>query len=240
LGLIDQRIQQIIEIKGHANVLEVGCGFGLPMLELKKKFRKQITLTGINRDKKFNLPKKALKEGIKQMRLLPWDWLTYKRRFGFPTYVNCDASLLLPFEDDAFDFVYSIATTFFLHDKIHFLEELNRILAPKGEARIHFSHSATECGSYEGAPEMPYDNLCEIRGPDGAVLDVEEYLMKYDCISIIRQDKGRPKYLQLMKSEQSIDLGLTLVDSCWLTDINPKWIGYARGCYTLAPISDAK
>lgn len=233
LGQIDQKIQQIIDKKGHANVLEVGCGFGLPMLELKKKFRNQITLTGINRDEKFNLPKKALWEGIKQMRFLPWDWITYEKRFGFPTYVNCDASLKLPFEGNSFDFVYSIATTFFLHDKIHFLEELNRILKPECEASVHFSHSAIEHGLYPEAPDAPYDNLCEIQNKDGTVVSVEKYFKKFACISLIDQENGKPTYLRLRKTSDEIDLGLTLVDSCWLPDINSKWIGYARGVYCL-------
>ena len=233
LGRIDQLIQQVINKKGHANVLEVGCGFGLPMLELKKQFRNQITLTGINGDKKFNLPKKALWEGIRQMRFLPWDWLTYEKRFGFPTYVNCDASLTLPFDDNSFDFVYSIATTFFLHDKIHFLEELNRILTPDSVARVHFSHSAIENERYPGAPDSPYDNLCEIRSKDGTVISVEEYLQKFECINIIEQDDGKPNYLEHRKITGNLDLGLTLIESSWLPDINPNWIDYARGVYSL-------
>lgn len=232
LDRIDQHIEQLIDQRGTVSVLEVGCGLGLPMLELKKRFRDRIRLTGINRDAKFNDPKRALWEGIKQFRFLPWEYFTYESRFGFPNYVNCDASLDLPFSDNTFDFVYSIATTFFLHDKIHFLEEVNRILRHQSTARIHFCHSAIENGTYPGSPEPPFDNLCEIRGQNGEPEDTISYLQSFKGIQFKRRSENHPHYLELEKINGLLDLGLELKESHWLSDINPDWIAYARGVYS--------
>lgn len=233
LGRIDSVIASIIEEKGHADVLEVGCGFGLPMLELKRQFKGKLDMVGINRSEEHNLPKRALWEGIKQGRFYPWSWFLYERGIGFPRYVNCDASLRLPFPDNSFDFIYSIAATFFFRDKIHFLEETNRILRPGMTARLHFSHSAIEAGHYKNEPDPPFDNLCEIRSSDGTVVGVEEYLSRFPFIKWVEQERGRPKYLELRKAAGKIDLGLTLLESCLLTDINPTWTGYARSVYSM-------
>ncbi len=232
LGKIDSIIEQIIDENGHADVLEVGCGYGLPMLELKKRFKDKINIAGINKKAEFNLPKKALWEGIKQGRFYPWSYFLYEKRFGFPRYVNCDASLRLPFDDDSFDFIYSIASTFFFSDKIHFLQEINRILIPDRTARIHFGHSAIEAGHYKNEPDPPYDNLCEIRTSEGNVIDVEKYFESFNFMKMVEQEKTRPKYLEIHKIEREVDLGLTYLDSCLLTDINPNWIGFVRSVYS--------
>ncbi len=234
LGKIDSIIEQIIDENGHADVLEVGCGFGLPMLELKKIFKDRINITGINRRAEFNLPKRALWEGIKQRRFYPWSYFFYEKRFGFPRYVNCDCSLNLPFDDYSFDFIYSIASTFFFNDKIHFLQETNRILRQDRIARIHFCHSAIEAGPYKNQPDPPFDNLCEIRERDGSVIGVEKYFEKFHFLQMVEQERGRPKYLELHKTEKEIDLGLTLLESCLLTDVNPNWTGFVRSVYSEA------
>ena len=233
LDCIDDLIGAIIDKEGCATVLEVGCGFGLPMLELKKKFGDNIQITGINKDQKFNLPKKALWEGVRQLCFWPWDPLLFEHRYGFPMYVNCDASLDLPFPDNSFDLIYSIATTFFLKDKLHFLREVNRVLRPDRVARIHFSHSAKESCHPVQLPAPPYDNLCEIRDASGQVLDVVSFFSSFDFLKIVEQGHGRPSYLQLRKMHDSVDFGATLSEGFFLNDFNPEWVAYARSVYVV-------
>ncbi len=233
LGRVDELIHKIIEEQGSAKVLKVGCGFGLPMLELKKKFGSQLQITGINKDQKFNLPKKALWEGVRKLCFFPWVPLFYERRYGFPNYINCDASLDLPFPDNSFDLVYSIATTFFLTDKLHFLQEVNRVLRNSRIARIHFSHSAAESCHPDQLPKAPYDNLCEIHNASGQVLDVVNFLNSHDFLSVVEQGDGKPSYLQLTKRHDSVDFGTKFLEGYFLNEMDTKWIAYARSIYAI-------
>lgn len=233
LGRVDLLIEKIIDERGTAEVLEVGCGLGLPMLELKKKFGPRLRITGINKDARFNQPGQALWEGVKKRCFWPWEPLLYERRFGFPNYVNCDASTGLPFADGSVDLVYSIATTFFLIDKLNFLKEVNRVLRSGCIARIHFTHSASESCHPDQLPASPYDNLCEIRDATGSVVDVEAFLNSHEFVRVVQQEGNRPKYLELTKQCPAIDFGVRFVEGYFLTEVNKAWVPYARSVYAI-------
>lgn len=240
LGPIDGIISDLIDSRGRANILEVGCGFGLPMLELKRKFGEKLSITGINRDAEFNDPRRALVEGLKKRCFWPWELRTYERKYGFPTYVNCDAGAGLPFPDRSFDFVYSIATTFFVPDKLNFLSEVNRVLKDDSIARIHFVLRASESCTAAMWPGKVFDNLCEITSPAGDVLATRDFLERHPGISFNKSLCGDAEYLELRKSE-SLDFQVRYLDGTFLSQINKSWIPYVRSRYQAAgsPNSEA-
>lgn len=231
LGRIDDIIAAAIAQGGKAKVLEVGCGLGLPMIELQRKFGKKLDITGINKDAKFNQPKQAMWEGLKKRALMPWVPLIHERQYGFPAYVNCDASKPLPFADDSFDLVYSIATTFFFHDKMSFLQEVNRILRPGGVARLHFSWSMGEFHNYAKMPPAPYDNLCEIHGAGGEVITFPDFIRGIEGLTIVEQPDGKDPYLELHKRAEPLDFGLELAEGYFLNSVNPEWDPFVRSVY---------
>lgn len=233
LDRIDGIISKAIRERGKADVLEVGCGLGLPMIQLMRRFGKKIEITGINKDAEFNQPSQAMWWGIRKLALMPWVPLIHKWQHGFPTYVNCDASKPLPFADNRFDLVYSIATTLFLHDKMGFLQEVNRVLRPGAIARLHFTYSLTEFPNYARMPPPPYDNVCEIRDAAGEVVPFEEFIKTYDNIKIVEQPDGKDPYLELRKTSSELDFGLTHVAGYFLNEVDPTWDEFAKSVYQM-------
>lgn len=232
LGHVDAVISDLIDARGVVDILEIGCGFGLPMLELKRKFGDKVKITGINRDAIFNDPRRALVEGVKKRCFWPWEIFTYESKFGFPTYVNCDAGAGLPFPDLSFDFIYSIATTFFVPDKLNLLSEVNRILKDDSTARIHFVLRASEACAPAQLPDPGFDNLCEISSATGDVLDTKEFLAAHSGISFNKSPCGDAEYLELKKSKR-LDFQTDYLDGVFLNKINPAWIPYVRSRYQM-------
>ncbi|MBJ7574391.1 class I SAM-dependent methyltransferase [Luteimonas sp. MC1828] len=220
----------MIDARGVVDILEIGCGFGLPMLELKRKFGDSINITGINRDAKFNDPRRALVEGVKKRCFWPWEIYTYESKYGFPAYVNCDAGAGLPFPDQTFDFIYSIATTFFVPDKLNLLSEVNRVLKNESNARIHFVLRASESCAPSQLPHADCDNLCEISSAAGEVLDTRQFLESHSGIAFKKSPCGDAEFLELEKS-QSLDFQTRYLDGVFLSEMNSAWTPYVRSRY---------
>lgn len=235
LGAIDQMIAEIIEEKGCADVLEVGCGFGLPMHELKRRFRDKLTITGINRSADFNRPSEALWEGVRKLRFPPWAVYRFAERYGSPMYVNCDANAPLPFPEDSFDLVYSIASTGFFREKIRFLEEVNRVLRPRRRARIHFHYLVNEVAPLPNVPQPPQAILCEIVDGQGKQWDALDYLRRFSCVRVVERPATQAKYIELWKAHETLSLGLELVESVVLSEVDKRWSTFVRSVYREIP-----
>src|SRR3989344_6080114 len=54
IGNIEIEIKNILKIKKRARILEVGCGYGKALLEIKKKFGDSVETYGINFEKRWN------------------------------------------------------------------------------------------------------------------------------------------------------------------------------------------
>jgi ubiquinone/menaquinone biosynthesis C-methylase UbiE len=132
LGDLEKIISNSLKKKKKVRIFESGCGYGKVMIELKKKFGDKIEIIGMNYKKIHGDKKKiisfALKEGIitkkevKQMQSI-------KVIFG-------DAGKKLPFKTSSIDLVYSQTSSYLYKDKMHFFEEVARILSKEGIARI--------------------------------------------------------------------------------------------------------
>jgi ubiquinone/menaquinone biosynthesis C-methylase UbiE len=121
------------------NVLEVGFGWCVTLLELAWRFREQdIAFFGIDIEPK---PELATPEGI----------IAFARERGIfqdvkgaelkvPILDFYDASTL-KFDDESMDFVYSAVTIRFMKKKIEFIEEVARVLRPGGQALLHLGES---------------------------------------------------------------------------------------------------
>jgi SAM-dependent methyltransferase len=211
LGRIDTRIGRIIMERGRADVLEIGCGHGLPMHQLKHMFGDRLRIVGMNlrpeHGSSYLSFRDALSRGIfteKDVEQL----VCYKH---LPYYVHGDAGRHLPFSDGYFDFVYSICAAPFVHDKIHMLEEVNRVLKDGCIARIEFPVSEDVLDTHLTFLE---------------ILDGERIVPFRECVNGLSNMRYSPdgKYIVIRKVPH-IDMGLELVATDDLSKIDAKYYG---------------
>ena len=210
VGDILPEIKDLIRRKDKIKILEVGCGYGRAILELKKIFEKNIETYAINKEPRWNLgliKRYATAEGIFTKNNL---------KSNLPKLYILDAGKRLPFKSKSFDYVYSIASVQYISDKALFLEEINRILKNGGIARMQFS---------EEKPSHPseYQNLFEI-WDENKKIKLKEYLKKFRNIKFGKTKTNKLGYLFLKKSK-SLKLNLKLVNYFDLNKINKKWWG---------------
>ena len=103
-----------------------------------------------------------------------------------PRFVYCDASKRLPFKDNTFDFIYSMASIYLYDDKVPFLQECNRILKKNGIARISPSfgiHNDQSYGKIKNIPEE-YWEFWRIWNK-GKEIKPENYFGRFPGVSVV-------------------------------------------------------
>jgi len=133
LGNFTKEIQRRISQKGKVKILDAGCGYGIVMIELVKKFGDKVEVIGYNQNKSHGTVKE-LKERAVRTGIFTKEEINKLK--NFPKIIYLDADKGLPFKNNSFDFVFSLASIYLYKDKIKFLEECNRILKKDGIARI--------------------------------------------------------------------------------------------------------
>lgn len=103
-------VNTIHTLSKRPTILEIGCGVGNALLDLKKIFPQSL-LIGMN--------------------FCPCDEKTG------PSYIHGDAGICVPLAAGSVDFIYSIHTVQFIRDKARLLSECHRILRIGGEMRIY-------------------------------------------------------------------------------------------------------
>ncbi len=114
-------IPRLLELKGDSSVLELGCGSGGYALHVAEKVGCRLVGLDINASGIANANQLALARG-----------LSSQARFE-----QCDLSNNLPFEDNAFDAVFSNDVLCHIPGRARLLGEMFRILKPGG--RMLFS-----------------------------------------------------------------------------------------------------
>ncbi|POX64471.1 hypothetical protein C3492_05410 [Streptomyces sp. Ru62] len=223
LGDLESAVAARIEQQGRVRLLEAGCGYGMAMLELVRRFGDAVEVCGFNYSPidgdEQRMRSEALARGIFSAEEL--------ERTQLPRIVFCDASRPLPFADASFDFVYSQASLYLYDDKAAFLEECNRVLAPGGQARISPSLHFDE----KDAPEK-YQGYWEI-WDQGREVELGEYLRRVPGIDLVwPAGAERPDLAYLdLRRQNHLDLGLRLVASVDLNFVWHEW-GGVRSIYS--------
>lgn len=159
---IDERLagQDVIR------VLELGCGYGTALLELRARYGRRVELHGLNR---------AHADGNAEILLRN---ARERGLFGgapdagdLPSIAYGDAAAGLPFPNDRFDLVYSQVAWLYFGNKIGVVREVMRVMRHGGVAKIDAD---------ERHPALPleYGRLVEI-WHDGALVPFGEYLRRY-------------------------------------------------------------
>jgi len=115
LGNIVPFIKNIVKERKKIVVLEIGCGYGNAMKQLKQK--------------------------IPQIKIIGMNFRKYKKQIKNQKYIYGDAGKKIPLKSNSVDFIYLIATLQFVKNKAKFFEEAFRVLKPEGQLRINVSNS---------------------------------------------------------------------------------------------------
>lgn len=210
VGDITQEIEARLGRQERVRVLEVGFGFGTVLMELLKKYPGRLELHGINR-RRAHGNWEAVRQNALSLGLFGADELD---RLKPPDLHYCDVSEGVPFEEGTVDLVYSQVAVIYFDDKIRFLEELNRVLAPGGVARIDLWIERKDFPSEYGASLEIWD--------EGRKVPFWDYIKPFASLAA-RPGKKR-SYLELRKAG-ALDFGLDLAHVINMNDLCREWWG---------------
>jgi ubiquinone/menaquinone biosynthesis C-methylase UbiE len=196
LGNVPKYIKEILKKKKRVKVLEVGTGYGRALLELKQIFGDKVETYGINAESEWN--QKLVKKYALHEKL--FDKQNINK--NLPKIYILDAGKKLPFKNNSVDLVINPATMQYIPDKIHFIEEVNRVLTKEGIAGLELEEERKE-----HPPE--YRNLFEI-WHNGERIEIIKYLKKFKNIKI-KKSKNRPWHYILMTKARKLDFKLKFV-----------------------------
>jgi len=226
-GDFTKQIAKQIKKKGKVKILDAGCGYGIAMIEFIKRFYDEIEIIGFNYSKYDGNPNKLKKETIERKIFSKEELKTIK---NFPKFVYCDASKKLPFKDNSFDFIYSMASVYLYDDKIHFLEECSRILKKDGIARISvafwphkrmYNQKAGSKKKFHFTLPKRYWSFWEI-WDKGKEVKIWNYCRKIKGLKVVGKESDKKQYLQI-KKQPKLDFKLRFISSI---DLNFIWKRY--------------
>lgn len=167
VGGVDAEIAARLARRDVVRVLELGCGYGTALLELRARYGRRVELYGINRlhgDGNAEILLRNARE---------------RRIFGdapvdvadLPTVAYADVAQGLPFAGDFFDVVVSQVAWFYFGRKIAVIRDVVRVLRDDGIAKIDAD---------ELRPDVPpeYARLVEI-WQDGVLVPFGDYLARH-------------------------------------------------------------
>ena len=215
-GFLDA-IEERIGAKGRVRILDAGCGHGVAMLELVKRFGERVELVGFNYSRRHGDPRLMRREALRK-GLFSED--EYRRLGNKPRFAYLDASERLPFASGSFDFIYSMSAIYLFEDKARFFEECNRILRKGGLAGL-------EAAYRDGKQPKEYSYPWEI-WDGGKRVAPEDYFARFAGIRIGKD--GDVLGIEFRKRPR-LDLGLKLIAAIDSNLIWHRWMG-VKSIYT--------
>jgi SAM-dependent methyltransferase len=185
VGGVCDDIDAMLARRDPLRVLELGCGYGTALLELRARYGARLELHGINRvpgDGAADvLYRNAVDRGLLGEGAIadaPW-----------PTIRHGDVARGLPYADDSFDLVYSQVAWLYFGNKIGVVREVMRVLRADGLAKVDAD---------EIHPALPaeYARLVEI-WEDGTLVPFGDYLRRYGA-ALVRAPEG--EYMRFGKA----------------------------------------
>lgn len=218
IGGVFDDIEQRLDTQEVVRVLELGCGYGTVLFELKQRYGGSVVLHGINRRREDGDADILLRNGVERGLIAPDASPTE----CLPPITYLDVADGLPFDDGTFDLVYSQVAWLYFSNKVGVLREVNRVLCAAGLAKIDAD---------ELRPGVPpeYQRLVEI-WDDGRLLPFGDYLARFG-MSFAPATQG--EYLRFGKSPGFGD-DLELVAEVDLSRLHHHWDGI-KCVYRLNP-----
>lgn len=203
VGDVCADIDARLERQPVVRILELGCGYGTALLEMRARYRERVELHGVNRWYRDGNQEILLRNATERGLLdgdCPW-----------PTIAYADVACGLPFADGSLDLVVSQVAWHYFGDKIGVLRDVVRVLRADGIARI----DADEVRA--GLPPE-YGRLVEI-WEGGALVPFGSYLQRFG-MALARAAEG--EYLCFGKApgfgddlERVVEVDLSALHEHW-------------------------
>ena len=222
-------IERTIKKKGKVKILDTGCGYGVAMIGFIKRFGEKVEMVGFNYSKHDGNLKKMKQQAIEKGIFTKQE---LKKIKNIPKIFYCDASKKLPFKDNSFDFIYSMASLYLYDNKIHFLEECNRILKKNGTARISPGFGRHHAKSGRTLYPEQYQEFWEI-WDKGKEVKIWNYCKRIRGVRAIwrgRKKGDKPMYIEI-KKQSKLDFKLKLISSIDFNFLWKDWTG-VKSIYT--------
>lgn len=213
IGSVDDIISEIIKTNGHATILEIGAGFGIPMHQIHLMFGDNVTMIGLNRKPHHGSHDLSMRVGLEH-GIFDNNTIEFYKINKPPMYMCADAGEGIPIESDSVDFVYSQASIPFVRDKANLIHEVNRILNPGGCAHLQMNLSPKFMLGETGS-------LFRIHR-DGQVQSIEDFVDEIDGLAAKTSLSG-VGCIRVEKRSQ-IPLGLSAVSFERVGDPNCPYI----------------
>ncbi|MDO8564037.1 MAG: methyltransferase domain-containing protein [Nanoarchaeota archaeon] len=210
LGNLVEIISNLLKKKKKIKVFESGYGYGKVMSELKVRFGDKIEITGMNYKKSHGDKKKVVSFALKE-RIISKSNIN---KLNSIKVVFGDAGKKLPFKSGSIDLVYSQTSAYLYEDKMHFFEEVSRILSKDGIARI------TPPLFKENLPEE-YKKILRIYIGNKEI-EFKDFIKKFNKIKIIKLYGGK-KVIEIKGG--GIDFGLKLESVVNTNNLCKDWFG---------------
>ncbi|MBU0893936.1 MAG: class I SAM-dependent methyltransferase [Nanoarchaeota archaeon] len=209
LGDLEKIISMLLKKKKKVKIFESGPGYGKIMMELTKKFGNKVEIIGMNLKPSHGNKKIMVDFALKEKIINKEDL----KKIKLPKIIFGDAGKKLPFKSGSIDLVYSQTSTYLYKDKIHFYEEVTRILSKKGIARITLHENPNI--SKEFLPLLKIqDKIKQIH--------FEKFIKTFKPIKIIKLGNGK-KVIEVKKGK--LNFNLNLKSTINTHNINKKWFG---------------
>lgn len=209
VGGIFAEVDERLVDRDVVRVLELGCGFGSVLLELRNRYGNRVEAFGLNRRPRDGdadaMRRNGIERGLIGAETPPAEPL--------PTIVFGDVAEGLPFDDASIDLVYSQVAWLYFGDKIGVLREVCRVLRDDGLAKI----DADEL-RHDLPPE--YARLVEI-WDEGRLVPFGDYLKR--C-GMGFEPAAEGEYLRIVKAPRFGE-DLELVFQVDVDEIAGHWSG---------------
>ena len=218
VGGITADIDARLHRTGLVRILELGCGYGTALLELRARYGNRVELHGLNRFR-HDGDAEILARNAADHRIFH-SALPDARQL--PTIVHGDIAEGLPYPDDHFDIVYSQVAWLYFGRKLDVLREIVRVLRGDGLAKVDAD---------ELRPALPpeYARLVEI-WDGGALVPFADYVARH-AMALTAAPEGC--YLRFGKVA-SIAADVEPLFEIDLATINDDWDGI-KCVYRLRP-----
>lgn len=220
LGDFPAIISDNIRKQGRVTALEIGCGYGLPIIQLQQIFGHSITIYGINLNLQHCQRRKAVISGIKNRELSFITAASVLWGINEPNYLCADAGISLPFSSETFDFIYSRMALGFVKDKAQCIEEIFRVLRPGGSCRCDLSLIRWDDHPY------PWNILFKVYcGNENQPFEVliDRY---FPHLQLKSTPKGKVYFEIQKKAEGRLNLGLEMISAIDLSSKQSDLIFY--------------